>query len=224
MNIAVDIDNTICKTVEGSDPDRYTKSTPIQRHIDYVNRLYDEGNQITYWTARGNASGKDYSELTRAQLEEWGCKYHRLTLGKPSFDILIDDKTMHPDFIPKPASKKTTASVVSKGWGEEIVFVNNEKYCGKILRFKQGAKFSMHYHLEKQETWYVSSGKFSLKFVDLSNADMCEQILTVGDVVTNMVGEPHQLICLEAGDIFEVSTHHEDCDSFRIMKGNSQIA
>ena len=33
---------------------------------------------------------------------------------------------------------------------------NNSEYCGKILRFNSGKKFSMHYHLEKKETWYIS--------------------------------------------------------------------
>jgi len=44
---------------------------------------------------------------------------------------------------------------VPKGWGHELILVNNEKYCGKILFFKKGCKFSMHYHMIKQETWYV---------------------------------------------------------------------
>ena len=50
---------------------------------------------------------------------------------------------------------------VPKGWGYEIVFENNEKYCGKVLVFKKGAEFSMHYHMIKDETWYVESGEFT---------------------------------------------------------------
>lgn len=223
MNICVDIDNTICRTAESSDPARYQASTPIPEKIAYINTLYDEGNQITYWTARGNSSGADLRELTESQLQAWGCKYHALRMGKPSFDLLIDDKTMHPQFIPKlTVSKKQTATVVPKGWGHEIVFVNTPAYCGKILHFKAGAKFSMHFHLKKDETWYVSSGKFLLRFVDLATADYCMEVLNPGDCVTNSVGEPHQIQCLETGDVFEVSTHHEDCDSFRIWKGDSQ--
>ena len=41
---------------------------------------------------------------------------------------------------------------VPKGWGEELVIENNELYCGKILRFNGGCKFSMHYHMNKDET------------------------------------------------------------------------
>ena len=37
---------------------------------------------------------------------------------------------------------------VPKGWGHEIIFENNELYCGKLLVFKEGCNFSMHYHLE----------------------------------------------------------------------------
>jgi len=53
-------------------------------------------------------------------------------------------------------------------------------------------------------------------------ADIIETTLEVGDTVTNEIGEPHQIICLEEGDIFEVSTTHADSDSYRVMKGDSQ--
>ncbi len=49
----------------------------------------------------------------------------------------------------------TDCCQVPKGWGGEIVIVNNDLYCGKILVFNSGCQFSMHYHLIKQETWYV---------------------------------------------------------------------
>ena len=58
-----------------------------------------------------------------------------------------------------------------KGWGEELWLTNNEKYCAKILRFNKGAEFSMHYHIKKEETWYVANGKLKLCYYDLSNAD-----------------------------------------------------
>jgi len=53
---------------------------------------------------------------------------------------------------------------VPKGWGEEIIICNHELYCGKIMRFKQGAKFSMHYHMIKDETWYVNEGLFTYRW------------------------------------------------------------
>ena len=112
---------------------------------------------------------------------------------------------------------------VDKGWGYEIIWATNDKYAGKILVFeKVGAKFSMHFHIKKEETWYISSGKFLFRKINTNNADIEEKILTQGCCVTNKIGEPHQIICQEEGDIFEVSTTHFDSDSYRVMKGDSQ--
>ena len=119
-------------------------------------------------------------------------------------------------------SYKKTTELVKKGWGHEIIFVNNDLYCGKILHFYTGARFSMHFHLLKKESWYVYSGKFLFKYINTQNADIIEMTLSVGDTLTNEVGQPHQIICLAEGDLFEVSTPHKDTDSYRVMKGDSQ--
>lgn len=111
---------------------------------------------------------------------------------------------------------------IPKGWGEEIIITNNELYCGKILKFKQGAKFSMHFHRIKDETWYVNSGRFIYRWIDTENANVYEEILSGGDVVRQRPCQPHQLECLEEGEIFEVSTQHFDDDSYRVWKGDSQ--
>lgn len=111
---------------------------------------------------------------------------------------------------------------VPKGWGEEIIIENNEKYCGKLLIFKQGCKFSMHYHMIKDETWYVDKGSFVYRWIDTETADLHEQVLKPGDVVRQMPGQPHQLEALEDGVVFEVSTQHFDEDSYRVWKGDSQ--
>jgi mannose-6-phosphate isomerase-like protein (cupin superfamily) len=111
---------------------------------------------------------------------------------------------------------------VPKGWGHEIVFENNELYCGKLLCFHQGAKFSMHYHLIKDETWYVESGEFIYRYINTSNADVVEIKLKKGDTVRQRPGQPHQLEALTDGVIFEVSTQHFDSDSYRVWRGDSQ--
>jgi hypothetical protein len=56
--------------------------------------------------------------------------------------------------------------LVPKGWGSEFIFATNDKYCGKFLNFETGAKFSMHFHAVKDETWYVQSGKFIVQYID----------------------------------------------------------
>jgi len=111
---------------------------------------------------------------------------------------------------------------VPKGWGEELIIENNEMYCGKLLIFKKGCRFSMHYHLIKDETWYVNKGEFIYRWIDTETADTIEQKLKVGDVVRQRVGQPHQLIALTDGEVFEVSTEHFDEDSYRVVKGDTQ--
>ena len=230
MKYYVDIDNTICSpdNTANSVVDKYKNATPIQERIDRVNTLYDKKHSITYWTARGNASGVDLELFTHDQLTRWGCKFHTLLMGKPSYDIYIDDKSFNVDTIwplVKPSKllcKKMTTSRVEKGWGHEVIIVNNDMYCGKILHFNRGAKFSMHFHINKKETWYVNSGSFLFRWINTVNADVIEESLNPGDTITNEIGEPHQILCLEEGDIFEVSTHHQDSDSYRVGKGDSQ--
>jgi mannose-6-phosphate isomerase-like protein (cupin superfamily) len=112
---------------------------------------------------------------------------------------------------------------VPKGWGNEYIIVNNELYCGKILEFIQGAKFSMHYHLIKDETWYVNQGEFIYRWIDTETAEVHEENLKKGDVVRQRPGQPHQLEALSYGQIFEVSTQHFDSDSYRVWKGDSQL-
>lgn len=111
---------------------------------------------------------------------------------------------------------------VPKGWGYEVVFENNELYCGKLLCFKEGAKFSMHFHLIKDETWYVNEGEFIYRWIDTEIGEVQEVKLVPGDTVRQRPGQPHQLEALTDGVIFEVSTTHHDSDSYRVWKGDSQ--
>ena len=90
--IYVDIDETICLTDESRD---YSLSTPIINNIKKVNELFDEGNTIVYWTARGTLTGIDWRNITESQFKQWGVKYHDLKFGKPSYDLFIDDKNIN---------------------------------------------------------------------------------------------------------------------------------
>ena len=119
-------------------------------------------------------------------------------------------------------AKECKECSVPKGWGHEVIFVNNELYCGKLLVFKKGAKFSMHYHLIKDETWYVDEGEFIYRWIDTETVETHEQHLKVGDIVRQRPGQPHQLEAKTEGTIFEISTTHLDSDSYRVWKGDSQ--
>ena len=97
---AIDIDGTICEEYKDGDEIRpITNRRPYKDRIDKINKLYDEGNIITYWTARGSSQPDNigrldkYKALTISQLDKWSCKYHDVQLGnKPQFDLFIDDK------------------------------------------------------------------------------------------------------------------------------------
>jgi hypothetical protein len=91
MNIYVDIDETICFY----DGERnYENAIPNLENIKKIRILYDQGHTITYWSARGSVTGIDWYDITKKQLDAWGCKYHHLSVGKkPPYDLLICDKT-----------------------------------------------------------------------------------------------------------------------------------
>jgi len=91
MKVYVDIDETICYY---KDERYYPDALPLTINISKINKLYEEGHEITYYTARGTVTGIDWLELTESQLNKWGCKYHKLDVGsKPDYDLLICDKT-----------------------------------------------------------------------------------------------------------------------------------
>lgn len=93
-----------------------------------------------------------------------------------------------------------------KGCGEELIIKNNERYCGDLLIFKKGYKFSTHHHMIKDETWYVDKGTFVYRWIDTETVEKIQQYLKPKDVVRQRPGQPHQLEALEDGVVFEVST------------------
>ena len=110
-----------------------------------------------------------------------------------------------------------------KAWGYELWIINNEYYCGKLLVFKNQKSFSMHYHLLKDEAWYISKGEFQYTYIDTETAEHHKVIVREGDCIHLMPGQPHQMLALQEGScIFEVSTQHFDSDSYRILPGASQ--
>lgn len=92
----IDIDGTICEQAtlreKYSEYPDYWLSKPYMDRIEQINRLYDEGHEIHYWTARGTLSGQDWYYRTKNQLHKWGAKYHKFSVGKPHYDIWVDDK------------------------------------------------------------------------------------------------------------------------------------
>ena len=97
MIIFVDIDYTICWNISvggGSIPPDYSNARPYPERIKKINGLFDNGHEIVYWTARGTMTGNNWFKLTQEQLNDWGCKYTELRMGKPAYDMFIDDKNI----------------------------------------------------------------------------------------------------------------------------------
>ena len=88
MNIFIDLDNTLCSTTNSD----YENSSPIIERINKVNKLKEEGNYITIWTARGSNSGLDYTELTKNQLNAWNINYDKLVLGKQTTEWNVENQ------------------------------------------------------------------------------------------------------------------------------------
>lgn len=111
--------------------------------------------------------------------------------------------------------------VVSKGWGFEKWIVNNNEYCGKLLYFIKDKRCSWHYHILKDETFYIHSGKILLKYSNEDNYDEAQNIiLSRGDSFHISRNLRHQMIALEDTELFEFSTEHADEDSYRVIKGD----
>lgn len=98
--------------------------------------------------------------------------------------------------------------IVKKEWGEERWLVNRN-YCGKLLILKKDYRCSLHYHKNKDETFYVNKGRV---LMEVGNE---KRVMVPGDVQRIEPGTLHRFTGLENSEIIEFSTHHEDSDSYR---------
>ena len=90
MRYCFDIDGTICTT-----DCHYKDAKPYQEVINWINKKYDEGHHIQFFSSRGTMSGTNWLQFTLEQLDGWGVKYHGVKLGKPHYDIFIDDRSIN---------------------------------------------------------------------------------------------------------------------------------
>lgn len=105
-----------------------------------------------------------------------------------------------------------TEEIHEKVWGKEEWIVNTPAYCGKFLYLKKGKRCSMHYHKNKDETFYILSGKV------LMEVKGEEKIMRKGDSQHITPLMRHRFNGLEESVIIEFSTHHEEGDSYREEK------
>jgi CMP-N-acetylneuraminic acid synthetase len=93
LTFVFDLDGVIAGLVPG---DEYSRAEPLPTGVAAVNALHRAGNRIVIHTARGSATGREWTEVTLAQLKRWGVRYHELRFGKPAADYYVDDRMLSP--------------------------------------------------------------------------------------------------------------------------------
>ena len=78
-NYLIDIDGTICDDIPNEEPERMVTCEPFPDALATINKWYDEGHQICFFTSRT----EDLREITETWLNKHGFKYHSVLLGKP---------------------------------------------------------------------------------------------------------------------------------------------
>lgn len=105
---------------------------------------------------------------------------------------------------------------VEKLWGSEDWICNTDKYCAKFLNLKRGFACSLHYHKEKDETFYVLEGTVHLTTPDIDGRTI-GVLMQAGDSIRIKPLTPHRFTSITpTAKILEVSTTHKDEDTIRI--------
>lgn len=107
------------------------------------------------------------------------------------------------------------AEIHHKKWGYEEWIANTPLYCGKRLILNKGWRCSMHHHKVKDETFFIDSGLVLIEWSTPDRTNVRSFVLSSGDTFRVQPGEWHRFTGLTDAVIFEVSTHHEDDDSYR---------
>ena len=111
---------------------------------------------------------------------------------------------------------KETMKQVNKAWGRELIIVNCDKYCGKLLYLDKGAESSYHQHINKQETFFCLEGQVALT-------------IEGRDYMLNPYSRPktieperlHSFRGITSAVIIEFSTPHDDSDVYRLTQSKS---
>lgn len=78
-NYLIDIDGTICDDVPNEEPERMATAQPYPDALETLNRWYEEGHIIFFFTSRT----EEHRPVTEAWLADHGFKYHGIVFGKP---------------------------------------------------------------------------------------------------------------------------------------------
>jgi mannose-6-phosphate isomerase len=117
-----------------------------------------------------------------------------VTLDSPNFDG-VERWAVAPRRVEKP-------------WGWELIWADTELYVGKILFVRAGHSLSLQFHNEKDESWYVESGRAELELGEAGQGVLDAEVITAGAAFHYVPGTVHRVTALEDTTILEVSTPH----------------
>ena len=99
---------------------------------------------------------------------------------------------------------------VDKPWGHELIWAVTDRYVGKVLFVAAGHSLSLQFHREKDESWYVQSGRAKVELGEVGEAVLVEEVVTAGAAFRFEPGTVHRVTALDDTTILEVSTPHLD--------------
>jgi mannose-6-phosphate isomerase-like protein (cupin superfamily) len=99
---------------------------------------------------------------------------------------------------------------VDKPWGYELIWALTDVYCGKVLFVKAGHSLSLQFHREKDESWYVQSGRAKLELGEVGAGVLQEEVIAAGAAFHYTPGTVHRVTAIEDLTVLEVSTPHLD--------------
>lgn len=99
---------------------------------------------------------------------------------------------------------------VEKPWGYELIWAHTNVYVGKLLFVRAGHSLSLQFHREKDESWYVQSGRARLELGEVGAGVLNEEVITAGAAFHYVPGTVHRVSAIDDTTILEVSTPHLD--------------
>jgi mannose-6-phosphate isomerase len=99
---------------------------------------------------------------------------------------------------------------VDKPWGLELIWVETDRYVGKVLFVRAGESLSLQFHRVKDEAWYVQSGRAKIELGKVGEAVLSEEIVAAPAYFRFEPGTVHRVTALKDTVIIEVSTPELD--------------
>lgn len=117
--------------------------------------------------------------------------------------------------------EKQQNKIIQKLWGTETILCNTQNYAGKILTLNKGFQSSLHYHKNKNETFFCLLGEIELEIGDFKT----KITLKTGESIQLEQWVDHRFKAISGvAYLIEISTHDDPEDSYRIEKSRKILS